>query len=326
VQGNAAKIDEGKREIEAREKEVLQCAREKDQLSETLATEEENLGEKEETLQQKEAESKSVAKHVQELLAALSALDLKRSEIKIQSSHLAEQAFEDFNVSVEEMCSLYDGAVDEAETEEALRTLKEKIAKMGEVNLAAVSEFEQTNERHSFLKRQTDDLEESVRILQTAIETINRTTQRRFLETFHRVDEQFQDIYARLFQGGKAHLVLCDESSPLESGIEISAQPPGKKMQNLSLLSGGEKAMTAIALVFALLKVRPSPFCLLDEVDAPLDELNVVRFQEILKELADDTQFILITHNQRTMSFANVLYGVTMEEKGVSKVVSVNLN
>ncbi|MFQ5671706.1 MAG: chromosome segregation protein SMC [Nitrospinales bacterium] len=326
LQGNAAKIDAHKEEIESREKEVLQCAREKDRLAEELAGEEENLGEKEETLRREEQESRTVSKRVQELTEALSKLDLKRSEIKIQSSHLAEQAFEDFNVSVKEMLSLYDGEVDEAETEEALRTLKDKIAKMGEVNLAAVSEFEQTNERHGFLKRQTDDLAESVRILQTAIETINRTTRRRFLETFHQVDEQFQAIYARLFQGGKAQLVLCDESDPLESGVEISAQPPGKKMQNLSLLSGGEKAMTAIALVFALLKVRPSPFCLLDEVDAPLDELNVVRFQEILKELAGDTQFILITHNQKTMSFANVLYGVTMEEKGVSKVVSVHLN
>jgi len=326
LQANAAKIDEHKREIELREKEVLQCAREKDRLGEALAGEEETLEEKEETLLQKEQESKTVSRQVQELTEALSKLDLKRSAIKIQSSHLAEQAFEDFNVSAKEMLSLYDGEVDEAETEDALRVLKDKVAKMGEVNLAAVSEFEQMNERYGFLKRQTDDLTESVQTLQAAIETINQTTRRRFLETFNRVDEQFQAIYARLFQGGKARLVLCDESDPLESGIEISAQPPGKKMQNLSLLSGGEKAMTAIALIFALLKVRPSPFCLLDEVDAPLDELNVVRFQEMLKELAGNTQFILITHNQKTMSFANVLYGVTMEEKGVSKVVSVHLN
>ena len=133
-------------------------------------------------------------------------------------------------------------------------------------------------------------------------------------------------MYARLFEGGQASLVMLDEANPLESGVDIHAQPLGKKMQNLSLLSGGEKAMTGISLIFSLLKVRPSPFCLLDEVDAPLDEPNVVRFKTILQEMAENTQFILITHNQKTMSFADVLYGVTMEERGVSKAVSVHLN
>jgi chromosome segregation protein len=162
--------------------------------------------------------------------------------------------------------------------------------------------------------------------LSQAIDKINQTTLERFTDTFEKVNEQFSQIYARLFSGGKARLNLCDAENPLESGVEIFAQPLGKKMQNLSLLSGGEKAMTALSLIFALLKIRPTPFCFLDEVDAPLDEPNVVRFQTMLQELTGKTQFILITHNQRTMSFANILYGVTMEERGVSKIVSVNLN
>ena len=168
--------------------------------------------------------------------------------------------------------------------------------------MAALSEFEKTNERYTFLKEQQDDLAESIELLHSTIEKINCTTQERFLETFDKVNENFKEVFARLFQGGKANLSLIDESNPLDSGIEITANPIGKSLQNLSLLSGGEKSMTAIALMFAVFKVRPSPFCLLDEVDAPLDEANVVRFQEMLKEMAINTQFIIITHNQKTMT------------------------
>jgi chromosome segregation protein len=197
---------------------------------------------------------------------------------------------------------------------------------MGEVNLAALSDFEEVNKRYTFLKKQQEDLAESIVMLHETIERIDRTTQQRFFDTFEEVNSNFQEIFARLFQGGKARLSLTDQENPLEAGVEITANPAGKAMQNLTLLSGGEKSMTAIALMFAVFKVRPSPFCLLDEVDAPLDEANVIRFQEMLKEMAINTQFIIITHNQKTMSFADVLYGITMEEKGVSKAVSVHLN
>lgn len=326
IQANAAKIDGNRQAVEVHEKQIMTFAREKEGLSEQSVQDEEALREKEEDLEQKEIESKSHFKQFQELSDILSKLELKQSEIKIQSAHLEEQAYEDFNVTLEEMLAQYAGNVDEAETADTLRDLKEKVAKVGEVNLAALSEFQLASERYTFLKKQQDDLAESIKTLNEAIEKIDGSTRQRFLETFHQVDERFRAIYARLFRGGKAQLVLCDEADPLESGIEIIAQPAGKKMQHLSLLSGGEKAMTAISLVFALLKVRPTPFCLLDEVDAPLDEANVVRFQEMLREMSDKTQFIIITHNQRTMSFANALYGVTMEERGVSKLVSVHLN
>jgi chromosome segregation protein len=215
---------------------------------------------------------------------------------------------------------------DVQEVDQAVRELKQKIGRMGEVNLAALSDFQKTNERYQFLKTQQEDLSDSIHLLHQTIERISRTTRQRFVDTFEKVNENFKEIFAHLFRGGKAELSLTDESNPLESGVEISANPLGKHMQNLTLLSGGEKSMTAIALMFAVFKVRPSPFCLLDEVDAPLDEANVIRFQEMLKQMSGNTQFILITHNQKTMSFADVLYGITMEERGVSKAVSVNLN
>ncbi len=324
---NIDRIASLKAEVEEIENEIVVKAREKDELSEVLTDSEETLREKDTILDESEKESKNLFKELQENSEVLSQHELRRSEIRIQSAHIQEQAFNDFNATVEEVLENYNEKIDdEAEIEEYLRELRRKTERMGEVNLAALSEYEQANERYTFLFRQQQDLTESMESLTKAIDKINQTTLERFVDTYEKVNEQFSKIYARLFQGGKARLNLCDATNPLESGVEIFAQPFGKKMQNLNLLSGGEKAMTALSLIFALLKIRPTPFCFLDEVDAPLDEPNVVRFQAMLQELTGKTQFILITHNQRTMSFANILYGVTMEERGVSKIVSVNLN
>ena len=323
---NADRMAEFKVEIESLEKQILELAREKDRIAEEVVREEESLLEKEDSLEQMEKESKTLSREVQELTETISKIELKRSEIKIQTAHLEERAYEDFNVARDEMMQAYDEGIDEKEVEEQVRTLKEKVGKMGEVNLAALSDFEETNQRYTFLKKQQEDLGESIGMLMDTIEKINRTTKQRFMDTFENVREKFKEIFARLFQGGKSELTLSDPANPLESGIEITANPMGKTMQNLTLMSGGEKSLTAIALMFAVFKVRPSPFCLLDEVDAPLDEANVIRFQELLKEMSVNTQFILITHNQKTMSFADVLYGITMEEQGVSKAVSVRLN
>ncbi len=324
---NVEKVGVFREEINEIEKEIVLKSREKDELSEALIETEEIFREKDTHLDNMEKESKSLFKAFQENAEILSQHELRRSEIKIQSAHIQEQAFNDFNATLEEVLENYNDKIDdETEIDEHLRDLRRKIERMGEVNLAALSEYEQANERYTFLYRQQQDLSESMETLTEAIDKINQTTLERFTDTFEKVNEQFSQIYARLFQGGKARLNLCDETNPLESGVEIFAQPLGKKMQNLGLLSGGEKAMTALSLIFALLKIRPTPFCFLDEVDAPLDEPNVVRFQTMLQELTGKTQFILITHNQRTMSFANILYGVTMEERGISKIVSVNLN
>ena len=323
---NSERIAENQKAIAEIEQGILEKVREKDRLSGEVVGEEEGLRGQEETLEAKDRESRELSRQIQEMTEEVSAVDLKRSEVKIQISHIEEKAFEDFNVSLQEMLNQYDGEVDEEAVTEELNHLKEKVAKLGEVNLAALSEYQIASERYNFLQKQLEDLADSIRALHETIEKIDQTTRKLFKETFEQVNEHFKDNFQRLFLGGKAELSLTDPENILESGIDITASPLGKSMSNISLLSGGEKTMTAIALMFAILKVRPSPFCLLDEVDAPLDEANVIRFQEMLKEMSDKTQFIIITHNQKTMSFADTLYGVTMEERGVSKVVSVHLN
>ena len=326
---NAEKIVELENQIRELEQNLLKTAREKDSLSETLVQKEESLREKEEEEKNSEEEIRTLNSQVQEQSEKISRAELKQSEIRITTTHLEEKAYDDFNVVLSEVAASLANQMNEAEVEEAnerIAELKSKIAKMGEVNLAALSDYQLANERYTFLQGQQEDLAESIQILKDTIERINQTTRDRFLDTFSKVAQNFEEIFSRLFQGGKAKLTLTDPDNPLESGVEISANPAGKNMQNLHLLSGGEKAMTAVALMFSVFKERPSPFCLLDEVDAPLDEANVIRFQEMLKEMAEKTQFIIITHNQKTMSFANSLYGVTMEEKGVSKTVSVSLN
>ena len=201
--------------------------------------------------------------------------------------------------------------------------LQKKVKSLGEVNLVAIEEFEELKKREEFLDSQKQDLVISKDSLKKAISKINRTSRELFLDTFGKIEQEFKKNFKFLFNGGRANLILIDRDNILESGVEIEVQPPGKKLQIVSLLSGGEKALTAIALIFAIFTVRPSPLCVLDEIDAPLDEANVDRFNHLLKEFASHSQFILITHNKKTMSTADVLYGVTMQERGISKLVSV---
>jgi chromosome segregation protein len=224
-----------------------------------------------------------------------------------------------------------DGAAAEAlaralTPEEAIEELKRKIEKLGPVNMMAIEQYDELDERHGFLTTQRKDLVDSIASTGEAIRKIDETTRLRFREAFDAVNLNFQEMFATLFGGGRAGLTLIDEDDILESGIEIIAQPPGKRLQNVQLLSGGEKALTAISLMFGIFKYKPSPFCLLDEIDAPLDDANTGRFLDMLRELQAQTQFILITHNRKTMEIADRLYGVTMEEPGVSKLISVRLN
>jgi chromosome segregation protein len=209
---------------------------------------------------------------------------------------------------------------------ERLSEAKRRLDRLGEVNLVAVQEYAEVKSRHDTLDAQRADLEESVRGIRNTIAQLNRTCRERFRETFDRVNVLFQDGYPKLVGGGRARLVLTDDEDMLETGVDIEVQPPGKRLQNLSLLSGGEMAMTAIALIFALFQVKPSPFCLLDEVDAPLDEANGARFNNLLREMAKLSQFIVITHNKKTMECVDTLYGVTMPNAGVSQLVSVKLD
>ena len=210
--------------------------------------------------------------------------------------------------------------------EDAIAALRGKIDRLGPVNMMAIEQFDDLESRHTFLTTQRKDLVESIAQTSEAIKRIDETTRHRFNEAFAAINRNFQETFSTLFGGGRAGLTLLDENDPLESGIEIIAQPPGKRLQSVQLLSGGEKALTAIALMFGMFKYKPSPFCLLDEIDAPLDDANIGRFVEMLRGMQQHTQFIVITHNRKTMEIADRLYGVTMEEPGVSKLISVQLN
>jgi len=210
--------------------------------------------------------------------------------------------------------------------EEAIAELRAKIDRLGPVNMMAIEQFEELEERQGFLSAQRKDLIDSIATTGEAIRRIDVTTRERFQEAFNAINLNFDETFRTLFGGGRAGVVLIDESNALESGIDIIAQPPGKRLQNVQLLSGGEKALTAMALMFGIFKYRPSPFCLLDEIDAPLDDANIGRFIEMLRGMQDRTQFILVTHHRKTMEIADRLYGVTMEEPGVSKLISLRLN
>ena len=217
-------------------------------------------------------------------------------------------------------------AADTLTPDDVIASLKRKIERLGPVNMMAIEQFDELETRHHFLTTQRKDLIDSIAQTGEAIRKIDKTTRERFEEAFASINQNFQGTFTTLFGGGRAGLVLIDLENDPESGIDIIAQPPGKRLQNVQLLSGGEKALTAMALMFAIFKYRPSPFCLLDEIDAPLDDANIGRFVEMLQGMQTHTQFILITHNRKTMEIADRLYGVTMEEPGVSKLISVSLN
>ncbi|OJH38305.1 chromosome segregation protein SMC [Cystobacter ferrugineus] len=260
------------------------------------------------------------------LTQGLSQMTLREREISLELEHLVAGVRERHAVELPDEVHNYHllpSLSEEAEQE--LKELRAQVEKMGEINLTAIDEHEELTQRSAFLLAQKKDLSESMEKLQEAIRRIDASSRERFKQTFDIVNEKFQAIFPRLFGGGRASLVLTQEGQGTEPGVEIVAQPPGKKLQSMNLLSGGEKALTAVALIFAIFLIKPTPFCLLDEVDAPLDEGNVGRYNDMVKEMSKQSQFILITHNKRTMEVADTLYGVTMEEPGISKLVSVRL-
>ncbi len=268
-----------------------------------------------ETLKQAEKESQELRASTYNKKLEIQSLEYEKEKVK---EYLKQVYSLELDISNLELPS---------DSEEELNSTKEKLQErmksLGEVNLVAIEEFEELKKREQFLEVQKQDLITSKENLKKAIAKINRTSKELFIETFTKIEQEFKQHFKFLFNGGKANLILLDPENVLESGVEIEVQPPGKKLQNVSLLSGGEKALTAISLIFAIFKVRPSPLCVLDEIDAPLDEANVDRFNHLLKKFAETSQFILITHNKKSMSNADVLYGVTMQEKGISKLVSV---
>lgn len=276
-------------------------------------------------LREGEAELKDLRKRQALLQDALMASQVKLREIELETEHLRDTVLDRYRVDLMQ----HPGDAPEPDNQQAEKRIAELrglLEDMGEVNLMAIEEFRDLEQRWTFLSDQEKDLQTSMEGLQAAISKINKTTRKRFGETFEQINARFQEVFPRLFLGGKAELKLTDEQDLLETGIDIVVQPPGKKLQSVNLLSGGEKALTAVALIFAIFLIKPSPFCILDEVDAPLDDANIGRFNEMVKEMSSQSQFIIITHNKRTMAVANTLYGVTMESPGVSKLVSVRIN
>jgi chromosome segregation protein len=259
-------------------------------------------------------------------VACLSDLRLSAQRVEMDLEHLDSTIYQRYEIHPSEIAdgTGADREEDLAGWEARAGEVRARMAAIGEVNLASLEEHRELADRHAFLASQKEDLEKSLEDLAKAIQRINRTTRERFSTAFDNINRMFQEIFPKLFTGGRAYLKLIDEGNLLESGVEIVAQPPGKKLQSLNLLSGGEKALTAISLIFSIFLVKPSPFCLLDEADAPLDDANIDRFNSIVREMSSNYQFLLITHNKRTMELADVLYGVTMEKPGISKVVSVN--
>ena len=257
-------------------------------------------------------------------------LQTKIARLSSEIEHLEAQSLADLNLPAEELRA--DQSI-EAITAEALdaadeetKQLKGKLDAMGPVNMMALEEFDEASQRHTFLEAQRKDLLDSIANTQNAIKDIDEISKTKFDEAFAVINKNFSETFVKLFGGGQATMKLTDESNSAESGIDLIASPPGKKLQNVLLLSGGEKALTALSLLVGIFEFQPSPFCVLDEVDAPLDETNVGRFARLIHEMSKDTQFVVITHHKRTMTEADVIYGVTMQEPGVSKLVSVNLN
>jgi chromosome segregation protein len=276
-------------------------------------------------LEQAENETREQRIELKRVDEELHHTEVKSTRLDVELDHLLKKLAEDYELSFELAKSRYALPEDVALTQSKVRELKREITSLGEVNLGAIEEFTRVSERYEFLNEQKRDLMEAKATLYQVIREMDEEMSKRFFTTFDAIRIQFVIVFAKLFGGGRADLILSEPNNPLDTGIEIIAQPPGKKLQNLQLLSGGERALTAIALLFAILRIKPVPFCVLDEVEAALDEANVSRFAEYLREFSNETQFIVVTHRKGTMEEADVLYGVTMEEGGVSKLVSVRL-
>jgi chromosome segregation protein len=256
----------------------------------------------------------------------LSANEVKRTELRMKIEHLKDTVWTTYHTELEAVVQeLGQFEIDTEDSKVRLDELRQKIDQMGPINVDALQEYNELKERYDLLSAQQNDINESINNLKATIAKLDGETKELFSEAFNSIQEKFKEVFSLLFEGGRAELVLLDEANVLESGIEIIAQPRGKKFQSITLLSGGERALTAIALLFAAFLVKPSPFCMLDEVDAPLDEANVTRFTRLIREMSNRSQFITITHNKRTMEMADALYGITMEEPGCSRVVSVKL-
>ncbi len=333
IEERHVRCNESEIRIETLEKESFRLECENKEFSSTLEEKNSEISGRRDRkedlsheIRRKEAQVKIKEKELEDTRNRSRDTDINKKEIEYKRSGLAEKIYDTYKVNILEFNVEVPEDTNWDEMRSKIEELKAQLEKMGEVSLGAVEEHKQLEARFEFLTKHRDDLVDGREKLLKAIAKINRTTRKLFMETFEAIRKEFNNYFRMLFNGGKAELVLEDESNMLECGIDIVVRPPGKKLHNIMQLSGGEKAMTAIALIFAIFKVNPSPFCILDEIDAPLDESNIVRFCSVLQEFLKLSQFIIVTHNRMTIQLADVLYGITMEEKGVSKVVSVKFS
>ncbi|MFY9505839.1 MAG: hypothetical protein WAP98_03095, partial [Caldicoprobacterales bacterium] len=265
---------------------------------------------------------KSWNQTIEELTSKKHQFEVQLSRIEAELENFQNNIWNEYEITYNNALLFKDESLSYTRIRQDIQRLKTSISELGSVNVNAVEQYNRINERYSFLTSQRDDLIAAKEDLELVIKDITSSMEKRFRKEFAIINKHFGDTFAELFGGGKAELLLEDEQDILSCGIEIIAQPPGKKLQSLSLLSGGEKALTAIAILFAILRHKPSPFCVLDEIDAALDESNVYQFSSFIQNLKD-TQFIIITHRKGTMEASDVMYGIAMEEKGISKLISV---
>ena len=311
-------IQDTKEKIENIKEDVKQSGSKIEQLKEERIQKNNKLNEQEEQITSK-------FKIIEDLKAQIVKLDVKKSKIQEDINSIINKMWEEYELtpnSVED----YKKPENVALTQKKVNNLRADIKELGSVNVDSIEEYKTLKERYDFMSEQRVDLENTMSKLRKIIVDMTSIMKKQFKEQFEIINKNFDETFKELFGGGTANLKLEDEENILECGIEITVQPPGKKLQSMTLLSGGEKAFTAIALLFAILKINPAPFCVLDEIEAALDDVNVYRYAEYLKKFSKDTQFLVITHRKGTMESADTVYGVTMEENGISKLLSMKLN
>jgi len=319
IASNQARISQRKAEIRDHEERLRSRVTDADGLGQNLARRKEEIALENEELFAVDQELKTLRQNASATTAKIAELDVARAEHKMKIENISEHVMTNYGREVqnEELMEIT------PEEEEKAVELRGKIQEIGPVNLGTLDEYEELRTRYEFMTKQQDDLHKSIAELEEAITKINSTTRKKLRDAFEALRIKFAEVFTTLFGGGRAELVLTDEGNILETGIDIIAQPPGKRVQNIHLLSGGEQALTALSLQFASFLIKPTPLCILDEADAPLDESNTERYAKMLQGLSLETQFIVVTHNRTTMGVAQHLYGITMEEAGVSKVISM---
>ncbi len=310
-------ILEIKEKIANLEKEILNSSEKIEELKQDRILKNEKL-----KILEKDLEDENLK--IEDVKNQISKLDLKKSKIELELDQVINKMWEEYELTPNTVDGI-EKAENPTEVQKQVNSIRNDIRDLGSINIDSIKEYKELKERYDFMSEQRYDLEESSNKLKKVIDEMTDTMKRKFSEQFKVINKNFSAVFVELFGGGKAELKLTDENNILECGIDIEVQPPGKKLQNMMLLSGGEKAFTAIALLFAILQINPAPFCVLDEIEAALDDVNVYRFAEYLKKFTRDTQFLVITHRKGTMEAADTVYGITMEEKGISKLLSMKL-